>query len=388
MELIQSANIKQYSNSITNNSALFKFIGVLIALVPILMPYRIPALSYSIASVLATLLAVIMIPIIICRLNKIDFSYFFLFLLFLFYAFVKSSGVNLVVLVFTSIILIGLTTGAVDSSFFRKTIEIIAIAASIAVLFQTLSHYIVGGHIPLIIPSLCTESVQSSYSNLILTGMASRLYRPSAFFLEPSHFTQFCVFALVSSLFRKKARLKTAFLISLGMLATTSGMGIIMILVSWAFWLFIYNLEATKRNLPKYLIMLLVALLLFIFVYQIPFIQQAVLRVTEGEAIKGRWFWWDKYFSQFNISDLTFGFGTSSLPSEYFIGFMSYIWSYGIIGFTLYSIGCIQMFFKSKIVSKYLILLIFSLMFFANATSVVGLLFNYGAIVILRNESR
>ena len=105
-------------------------------------------------------------------------------------------------------------------------------------------------------------------------------------------------------------------------------------------------------------------------------------------AVKGRLFFWEGYFGQFTAKDLTYGFGQSSLPEDvYFTSFMVYLWAYGILGFSLYTIACCQLFITSKLLAKFSVLVAFVLTFFANQANVAGMIFNFGIIITLRKEN-
>jgi len=83
---------------------------------------------------------------------------------------------------------------------------------------------------------------------------SSAFYRPSAFFLEPSHFAVYCIPVIVTTLFSRtgdeKRERQIALFISTGVLLSTSGMGIGVVIICWAFYLlFIFGRKGENRKL-------------------------------------------------------------------------------------------------------------------------------------------
>lgn len=370
-----------------------KVLCLLLIFIPLLIPYKFPLTSYSFSTVLALLFAFSSFFISLKRRKKIKVLSIFFLLSFFVYCLFKSDDTFILVSLLAIIGLPCLNSGYLDTKFLRKTIEIISIVAALIVIFQTAVYYLFDIHIPFISLKLCTDSTIEKYSPLIKTGIGADVgaYRPSAFFLEPSHFAQFCLFGLVSCLFRSNQMTKKAILISAGIVATTSGMGILLTAATWLFWLLVFHRDALKKHMKMVIFTLLVFFAVGIALYQIPFVKMAFSRITgssgEMSAIKGRLFWWDSYFGGLTAKDLTFGFGSSNLPEDtYFTGFMTYLYAFGIIGFVLFTCALIQLFFNSKVLSRYLILVFFLLTFFSNQTNIQGVLFNIGVILALKSE--
>lgn len=391
MDITNTLSISLGRKSFVKHRYIQKAFTLIIVLMPILLPYQFLFTSYSVSTVLSALLVIVGIGVLWTNKPRIRLWSIFFLLVFFIYA-IFNSGVTVALsFAIAIIVLISLTTGYVDSKHIRKYIEIFSIVAALAVILQTIIHYLIGSHLPLVAINFCTKSIQEQYQQLVNTGISDGHYRPSAFFLEPAHYTQFSIFGLTSCLFRRNKSIKKALIITLGIVATTSGMGIALSIITWAFWAIVYNWTWIKKHAFKFICLSLLALVTVALVYQLPSVKFAVGRIvgTNGgmSAIKGRLFFWEEYFGQFAAKDLLFGFGQSTLPEEvYFTSFMVYLWAYGILGFSLYTFACGQLFVTSKLLAKYLVLVVFVLTFFANQANIAGMLYNFGVIITLCKE--
>ena len=373
------------------NKTIQKIFGLLIVLLPLLLPYKFPFTSYSITTILSLVLAVFSVVILWIHRTRIRFFSILFLIVFLIYAISKSNSTIAISYLIAAIVFLTISTGYVKPSQIRKYIETISVFATCVVILQTIIHYLLGRHIPFVLTSLCTEDIKYQYYQLAGTGISDGHYRPSAFFLEPAHYSQFCIFGLASCLLKKQLNIKKAIFISLGVVLTTSGMGIALTIVTWSFWAVVYNWSWIKRHFLKFFCFLFASFLIVLLLYQVPFVKFAVGRIigTDGDmsAIEGRLFFWNSFFGELNAKSLIFGFGQSTLPTDaYFTGFMVYLWAYGIIGFVLFFTACFQLFVTSKILAKYFIMVFFVLTFFANQTNIAGIIFNLGIILALRKE--
>ena len=361
--------------------------AILALFLPILMQYKFPILNFSVSTILICFVGIIILPLIAISFSYKDVKQIIPLSIFFLFAAFKSPSANAVLFVFIVVHLFFISLGGVELSFIRKGVELISSIASILVIFQTVFYYLTGIHVPLVISDLCIDSARSTYNSLISTGISGDIYRPSAFFLEPAHFSEYCIFGFVSSLFSKKKNFFKIFLIAIGIVCTTSGIGIALVVLSTFAYLLLHFL-GTKNylGLIKYLLALL---FIFLIAYQFPFVKNAVDRVFVGEknggmnAFQGRLFWWDVYFGSRKITDFIWGFGGQQLPDNYFTAFMVYIYAYGIVGFLLYSIGLLVLFFKNNYFSKLLIIIIFGLTLFANITNAYYLIFSMAIIITL-----
>lgn len=200
-------------------------------------------------------------------------------------------------------IFICVSNGSINISYFFKCATKIAILATIAIIIQFVSHNVLGRTIDFRPLSLLTTQENIWVRTSVNYGAVGYLYRPSGFFLEPSHFFLYSfpiIVVLLLSIDRDKKDFRTALFLSLGLLLTTSGMGIVVLAGLWTLYFLIYKRienysisSFIKQISVRSVVIVLLLVVFFYFAYRgIPFIQNAVDRIlTEDEtsnAIEGR----------------------------------------------------------------------------------------------------
>ena len=130
---------------------------------------------------------------------------------------------------------------AMDLKFFKNAATSIAVAACLLIILQYVCYYIAGFHLQLVADGWLAARAEQ-WIQLVQTGRISAsgkpmaFYRPSAFFLEPSHMMLFCFPVMVSALFEKnqsRRSLVVALVVSLGIMLSTSGMGMVLVFGCW-----------------------------------------------------------------------------------------------------------------------------------------------------------
>ena len=394
-------NVHPISNEHTSGKGYALFISVL----PIFMMYQVPLAGIGVSTAMIIIsffyaAAVIFQDILKnhwkMRIAKIVIP----FVLYLLYVVIKSAGdtVNMIQTLLIIIHITAFSTGAVNTQCLKKNIILIAVLAAILTMFQTLLHYLLGVHLPCIAPNLCLDSLQY-YRSFILTGYQemSQLYRPSAFFLEPSHLTQYCFVALFLCLFHGKQQYAPAICISLGMVATTSGMGIMLTGGIW--FLYIWNMvrkSEVSRKMVKMIGCLLGILVAIGILYQFSFFRSALQRIfspvqysqNNYNAIWGRTLHWNTYISPMRGKDLLFGFGYLKLPDIYFTGLMELIYCSGLLGILLYYFAMIKTAICYKGIARLVATSLCGLMFIANSTSIIWMTYYIGILVVFGLEQQ
>lgn len=179
----------------------------------------------------------------------------------------------------------------------------VAMAATALVMIQYVCYYILGFHLQLV-PTAWLKDNAEQWIKLAETGRYSvagnlmKFYRPSAFFLEPSHFTIYCFPVLALVLLQFKASYKRLFLaafLSAGILLTTSGMGIALVFGMWALTLFHHLMgegtvtERLKKLVkPRALLLYgIVAVALVVAYVAVPLFRESLNRIFIGSATTG-----------------------------------------------------------------------------------------------------
>lgn len=202
--------------------------------------------------------------------------------------------------------IIAIASGCFDTSYFVKVVTNISIAASICIIIQYICYYLLGFHLQLAPTQLLLESSEQ-WLKLAQTGRYSirgnlmRFYRPSAFFLEPSHMFIYMFSPLTIALFTatSKKQVRLAALMGVGMVLSTSGMGILTVLLLFGLYMGKKG-GMDKRFLIKRLFrpgtiltLLSFAGLCAILYFNVPFVRNSVERIfSSGEdysnAFSGR----------------------------------------------------------------------------------------------------
>lgn len=139
----------------------------------------------------------------------------------------------------------------IDTKSFIRVVISVSVAASVLIMIQYVSYYLFDQHLQLVPTSLLLNSSSNwvklaETGTVSITGKTMRFYRPSSFFLEPSHMTIYCVPALLLLLLSpkiNKQRLILAAVITVGVIACTSGMGIVLCVGLWTLYFMFYFRE-------------------------------------------------------------------------------------------------------------------------------------------------
>ncbi len=372
--------------------------ALFIALLPILMMYRVPMVGIGVSTTMLIIGFFYAASVIFRNLQgngwKLRIEKLIVpFICYLLYTAIRSTEdmINVIQTLLIIVHILAFSTGAVNAKYLKKYIVFISTLASSLVILQSLLYYSAGVHLPCIAPSLCLDYL-SYYRDWILTGVRDieHMYRPSAFFLEPSHFTQYSFVALLLSLLHEKVQMKTAIWISIGILLTTSGMGIILVACIWGWFLFriIRGSSFTKKIIRSIVFSVSLGMIFWVL-YQIPFFQSALSRVFSPiaysaesyNAIWGRTLYWNTYISPLQGRGLLFGLGYVNQPEEYFTGLMELIYCAGILGAVLYYFAMFTTICKTTGISRTIAVFICGLTVLANLTSLIDMTYYIGIIV-------
>ncbi len=343
----------------------------LLALCPLLQHYKAPFMDAS------SVLMVLLLPYLGFRLLQKKVWYFGAVLPLLVFSVyeIVNHGTGIMEIAREALLIvffIAAASGAIRLKLFIRIVIAIAAVASGLIVLQYLCYYIFGFHLQLVATPLLEESAAQwiplvQTGRIAVTGEATGFYRPSAFFLEPSHFTIFCFPALALVLLapgtnRDRTRLLPAAVLSLGILLTTSGMGIAIVLGLWMLFAFRLllgegDLREKLANLlkPKSLIVLASILVFLVIAYfAVPLFRMSVNRIffsTSGgnNAIMGRMGTGIKAIKQ--LSGWEFWFGKSNWGNVHnwnMSGFFYTFYTQGFIGMLLSYVFYVRTLFKTK----------------------------------------
>ena len=366
-----------------------------LAFLPVIMMYKMPLIELSLATILVIVMA---IPAIVYLLNH-NFElkkvvFIVPLLLYLLYSAAKGTAKEGVINVLILIHIIAITQGIVNVERIKKYFTFFAVVASVLVIFQQLLHLVTGFHLPLIIYPAILDGLKEAYQSAIVSGVSrwGGMYRPAAFFLEPAHFSQYCYIGLLCALLDTRNSLRKAIVISLGILATGSGLGLLITPLCWGIWIYEKKLKGNiKHKFSTIVVILLVVPIIGYALYSIPFVESAVSRLTatDGDynAIDGRLFFWDRYFGNESASSLLYGYGVEELPEEeFFTGMMTLLYAYGVIGMTLFYLSLIIMIIRFKSIGRYVLLFYLGLTFSSDIIGFIWIIVIVGFAISLHSQ--
>ncbi len=363
--------------------------SAVVGVLPVVMCFKIPIVNIGLSTALICLFVVFAVSKI-----KIGYNVTLKIVITAVIVYLISRSLlapfNVVLLLIVYIHLIGFSNGTVDSRITRRTIELVSYVSSYIVIVQTLLYYVFGIRSTLLVEALLIDENKYYVANQV---MASGMYRPSAFFLEPSHFAEYCCIGLLSILFPEKNRKSNkmwAIVIALGCLCTTSGIGIGLCL-----GVFIANMIFSQRKkgarLSYIISCLVVGAVVAFLLMRIPFVQTALQRVVgdvDGyNAIWGRTLYWDQFIGTMSPIKKFFGYGYWNRPTEYMTGAMLLIYCYGYVGVALLLCSLIYIAKVNKNFFVYFLIGMYvALMNVANLFGFISLVFWYSLAISSSSE--
>lgn len=240
----------------------------------------------------------------------------------------------------------------------------IASVASILIVIQYICYYLLGFHLQLVPTSLLLPEAEQwilgAQTGLAgITGRIGTLYRPSAFFLEPSHMFLYVfphIFIMLFSPGKSRWKLHKGILLSIGVVLTTSGMGLMTVAFAWAVYYALTSGKVNKlspknllkpRNFMIFCIFVVVAMLLVICV---PTVRESFMRIIDFSnkgAIAGRTRLSLQLITSLGIMEWVIGVTNTLEGIEFNMpGFLATVYKFGLVGvflsYTVYVYGILK----------------------------------------------
>lgn len=242
----------------------------------------------------------------------------------------------------------------------KKILKVVTTVAVLYIIVQTVVFYFTGR----LLPSVPFNLVQNeAYGNIDYVSAAARFYRPTSFFLEPAHFSQYVLLYLAYSLFgdyeENRSNLKMAIFITIGLFASTSGQGILLGLLIWGLWWFDEIKKANIKNMV-YLIILaaVISVIILPLVFQTRTVNTAMNRLVTGsgslgDAVTGRLFTYN-YYSELPVLQKIIGMGYGNVPKGVYFNSIAYtLYCSGIIGLILIVLIFLDAFIYTRNFQRY-----------------------------------
>lgn len=372
-------------------------VAILLAMCPLLQHYR--GFVYNAALTVMVLLIPYLLLRAVPKLKELSASNLSVVLLMVIYMVYRviDHGTSITELGQSGVLIIYFITmalGCIDVKSFCRTGVIISVLAAVVLTVQYVCFYIFRLHFQIVPTALLLPSanqwILGAQTGLAgITEKINDLYRPSAFFLEPSHVYIYMFPHLFILLFGSKEKWAkyAAIALTWGLVLCTSGMGIAAAAGAWVLYFALYN-EKTgtfslksiirKRNLIAIVVLLV---LLVAAVMYIPTVQRTVSRIfktgTGVTAISGRVSKALKGMESLTplqwiigVEDTTHGI-SYNMP-----GLIAAIYRHGLIGMVLSVSIYVQSIYKLKLPFALtgVVILVTSL-FSAHTHSTIGMLY-------------
>lgn len=335
-------------------------LALLVALGPILQHYK--AAFWDMGSDLYILLMPVVVIMLLSK-KTLTVSSKILPLVFLGLWIGLSHGLSLNVFgreLLLILLYVAFDSEVIDIELVIRSAVVIAEAAAVLIFIQYICYYIGGFHLQLVPTSLLKSNASqwillAQTGRISVTGSLMSFYRPSAFFLEPSHLAIFCIplliYLLTSHEVTKKDRL-SAMIISAGIVLSTSGIGIVSCIGIWCVYLLLYNSTRDRnsksvlrkffkpRNIVVIILIIVTVVLLFCTV---PFFRKSIMRIFVSEAggnnaMQARNATGARIVKQLSGKQLLLGVGLANkgnIAEWNVAGFYYMYYIYGIVGVVL-----------------------------------------------------
>ncbi len=333
-----------------------KLVAFLFAISPILNNYQGPVVSAGIT------VLILMFPYEVIKLLRAELipskAVGLVLPLYLFWMFkVVDHGTTVTelgqVMVYMVLVLV-FATGCIDPKLLLRYATMVACFASMCIIVQYFTYYILKFHLTLVPTNLLLEGssqwIQLAKTGRIsVTGRTMAFYRPSSFFLEPSHMFVYLsapLYCAVLSGNFKKDKFK-ALLLTVGTVLSTSGMGLMATAIVWGLFFVKNGVNSRKfsfKNLIRretVIILLLGIGAVVVCFFEVEFFRRSLLRIfSSGDdysnAIEGRLGSASILLSQFSFKELLVGISDHYSEVDFHMtAFNATMYKYGIIGTAL-----------------------------------------------------
>lgn len=225
------------------------------------------------------------------------------------------------------------------------------------IVVQRLFYQLLGTPVANPISFLATNEAYNSPKYTMLIGS---YLRPSGFFFEPSHFSQYCSLYLCFLLFGERSvNVKKVIFVALGIMLSGSGMGILMLIALLGASLV---LQFHKRILTSFIYVGVFTIILF-YMSKSSFVQTMLYRVFSngtvygGNAIEARIGNGYHIYQSLNLINKLFGCGYGHVPNNVYLNGLAYLLNtLGLFGSILFFSTCNYIFIRTKSWARWSIL--------------------------------
>lgn len=370
---------------ITLDNQLFRssvrdYYAISVGLLPFLMVYKLPFISFG----LGVLLSIVFLPYVFVKLLKGQWFHKRLILPVLFlvyYAYAVSDSFNNSLLCLIALIHIVASSSSLDYKKFAAVIKSWSLISSLILLFQWLIYHTLGVFVSFIWDEYMLDGFQG-VKGIVEGGSVARI---SSVFAEPSHFSKYALIGLSFILFEdsltKKQLVKSA-IISLAILLSTSGIGVVGVVVLWsAYYLYNNTNNFRKRNLFINIIFLIIGggvVLYILYNYtDVGFSINRIIGSQDGyNAIEGRTVYSEMYLTYLVDGKEIYGLGFFEFD-YYVVGYVKILMYSGYLGLSLLILASLCFMSKISLMVNINIVFFIVFLFFANIAGGMNFLFYF-----------
>ncbi|MHC1717133.1 MAG: hypothetical protein AB9883_00540 [Acidaminococcaceae bacterium] len=271
----------------------------------------------------------------------------------------------------------------------------VCVCAALYLIFQQVAFNLFSVILPrLFLPYTANPNASAAILQQDFSAANVEFFRPSAFFLEPSQFSDYILLALVLIFIAPRTATKDKwlyYLLPCAVIASTSGLGYMLL-----FALFLIgNFSRIMRN-PKFAVVFILTLFglatLYINVgYVNTLVSNTISRLTNfddpiNNAFLRRFLSYDfLYGLDARAFLLGNGYG-NILAGEYFNGLPYMIWTTGLLGTAIYA-GMVSNFYeKNNLTVNVFLFFVLGMNIFAQGFTPISIIFNIVGLLVLKNK--
>ena len=250
-----------------------------------------------------------------------------------------------------------------DEQIFLKYLKRASVIAVGYAMIQSVCYFLSGISLPGTFGPTKVDYTPDENTVGAASSVLEYFYRPTSFFYEPSHAAYFmcpflCYILFVNKDLSEKKIRYTAIFMSLGILVTTSGQGLVALVTCWSIW----TLKELKKFNIKAIFLLVLAIVFIILNFDVYRIVERVITTDEYSGIDARKGGYD-IMKETSIFKLILGFGYGNYDQTiYYSSLAEIITCTGIIGFLLTLNMYLCIYLKGVKFQKVLVIISFLLM--------------------------
>ena len=173
-----------------------KLNSIILGILPVIMIYKVPFTKFGFSTLMVAYLAFFSILVLHKNDWKLRLEYslsiFFLYLIFR----NIGNGLHPLFFILSFIVILGSRHDSFNISITLHTIEIVSLFISAIVIIQSLFHYALGINLQ----TLYGAYILDEYSGILGYRVIGGIFRPAGLFLEPAHFAQYVIIALLQNI--------------------------------------------------------------------------------------------------------------------------------------------------------------------------------------------